>query len=104
MNIKEILHKKVEIIDVIESIMRALEQFDEYDVTVAMEMFKENLKQENFPEMNDEERIITGLITLIVGNLGEKTELSEQEVDFVIRIALKAGNLVRKKTRNKIRH
>ena len=96
MNIKEILHKKVEIIDVVESIMRALEQFDEYDVTVAMEMFKENRK------IGDEERIITGLITLIVGNLGDNTDLSEQEVDFVIRIALKAGNLVRKMAKNRI--
>ena len=96
MNIKRVLHKKVEVIDVVESIMRALEQFDEFDTTVAMEMFKENR------EIGDEDRIITGLITLIVGNLGDKTDLSEQEVDFIIRIALKAGGVVRKTAKNGI--
>lgn len=96
MNIKRVLHKKVEVIDVIESIMRALDQFDEFDTTVAMEMFKENR------EMDDEERTITGLVTLIVGNLGDKTDLSEQEIDFIIRIALKAGRAVKKTAKNRI--
>ena len=96
MNIKRILHKKVEIIDVIESIMRALDQFDKFDITVAMETFKENR------ELDDEERIIRGLVTLIVGNLGDKTGLGKQELDFVMRMALKAGCAVRKRAKNRI--
>jgi len=47
MNIKRVLHKKVEVIDVIESIMRALEQFDEFDTKVAIEMFKENREMDD---------------------------------------------------------
>jgi len=95
MNIKRILHKKVEIIDVIESIMMALDQFDKFDITIAMEILKENC------ELDDEERIIRGLVTLIVGNLGDKTGLDKQEVDFVMRMALKAGCAVRKRAKNK---
>jgi len=95
MNIKRILHKTVEIIDIIESIMMALEQFEKFDTTVAMEILKENR------ELDDEERIIRGLVTLIVGNLGEKTGLDKKEVDFVMRMALKAGCAVRKTAKNR---
>jgi len=98
MNVINNMHKKIRIIDVIESIMRALEQFDEFDVTVAMEMFEENSK------MDDEERVIMGLVTLIVGNLGDKTDLSKQEVDIMMGIALKASRAVRKTAKNRITH
>jgi hypothetical protein len=96
MNIIKNIHKKVRIIDVIDSIMKALEQFDGFDATVTTELFKENQK------MNDKERTITGLVTLIIGNLGENADLSEQEVDSVIRFVLKIGREVRKRAKNRI--
>lgn len=96
MNIIKNIHKKVRIIDVIDSIMKALEQFDGFDAIVTMELFKENQK------MDDKERTITGLVTLIIGNLGENADLSEQEVDSVIRFVLKIGREVRKRAKNRI--